>query len=72
MLLVSFSYRAEPEYDIVIVGGGIVGMAAARELIIRHPKLKFAVLEKENRLGKNSYLLLQLMLSSLDVTIGVS
>lgn len=27
-------------------------MASARELIMRHPKLKFAVLEKENRLGK--------------------
>lgn len=26
-------------------------MAAARELIMRHPNLKFAVLEKENRLG---------------------
>lgn len=71
-MFVSPFCRTEPEYDIVIVGGGIVGMAAARELIMRHPSLKFAVLEKENRLGKNSYLLLQLMLSSLDVTIGVS
>ena len=34
-------------YDIAIVGGGIVGLAAARELLRRHPHLKLAVLEKE-------------------------
>ncbi|XP_045164897.2 L-2-hydroxyglutarate dehydrogenase, mitochondrial-like [Mercenaria mercenaria] len=39
------------EYDVVIVGGGIVGMATARELILRHPTLSFAVVEKENRLA---------------------
>ncbi|KAH3844788.1 L-2-hydroxyglutarate dehydrogenase, mitochondrial-like isoform X1 [Dreissena polymorpha] len=39
------------EYDIVIVGGGIVGMATARELILRHPGLKFAVVEKEHKLA---------------------
>jgi 2-hydroxyglutarate dehydrogenase len=33
------------------VGGGIVGLATARELILRHPSLKFAVLEKEKALG---------------------
>ncbi|XP_060605399.1 L-2-hydroxyglutarate dehydrogenase, mitochondrial-like [Ruditapes philippinarum] len=39
------------EYDVVIVGGGIVGMATARELILRHPTLSFAVVEKENKLA---------------------
>ncbi len=34
-------------YDIAIVGGGIVGLAAGRELLRRHPHLKLAVLEKE-------------------------
>ncbi|XP_067681608.1 L-2-hydroxyglutarate dehydrogenase, mitochondrial-like isoform X1 [Haliotis asinina] len=39
------------EYDIIIVGGGIVGMATARELKMRHPQLSFAVVEKENILA---------------------
>lgn len=43
----------------MIVGGGIVGTATARELKERHPDLKVAVLEKENELaihqsGRNS------------------
>ncbi|EDO34943.1 predicted protein [Nematostella vectensis] len=38
-------------YDVAIVGGGIVGLATARELILRHPKLTFCVLEKEKELS---------------------
>lgn len=37
----------------VIVGGGIVGTATARELKERHPGLKVAVLEKESELAKH-------------------
>jgi len=48
----SFSERSDDQkFDVVIVGGGIVGMATAKELISRHPNLQFAVLEKENDLG---------------------
>jgi 2-hydroxyglutarate dehydrogenase len=39
------------EYDVVVVGGGIVGMATAREILLRRPHLKMAVLEKENDLA---------------------
>jgi L-2-hydroxyglutarate oxidase LhgO len=38
-------------YDIAIVGGGIVGLATARELLLRHPHLKLAVFEKEELLA---------------------
>lgn len=34
-----------------MVGGGIVGMASAREILLRHPALKVAVVEKENKLA---------------------
>ncbi|HLY28372.1 MAG TPA: L-2-hydroxyglutarate oxidase [Aggregatilineales bacterium] len=34
-------------YDMVIVGGGIVGLATAREILRQHPDLKLALLEKE-------------------------
>lgn len=36
----------------VVIGGGIVGTATAREMAIRFPNLKLAVVEKEDRLGK--------------------
>ena len=46
----AFSYNrtpARPDYDMVIVGGGIVGLATAREFLKRQPDLRLAVLEKE-------------------------
>ncbi|TAM76709.1 L-2-hydroxyglutarate oxidase [bacterium] len=41
----------EGSYDIAIVGGGIVGLATARELGMRHPSRKIAVFEKERELA---------------------
>ena len=37
--------------DIVVVGGGIVGLAVARELLDRHPGTSLCVLEREPALG---------------------
>lgn len=39
------------DYDLVVVGGGIVGVASAREILLRHPSLKIAILEKEPKLA---------------------
>lgn len=36
-----------------VIGGGIVGMATAREMRVRHPNLSFIVLEKEKEICKN-------------------
>ncbi len=40
-------------YDIAVVGGGIVGLATARELLLRHPGLRLEILEKEDVLSKH-------------------
>jgi L-2-hydroxyglutarate oxidase len=37
--------------DVVIIGGGIVGLATALQLLKKKPELKLTVLEKENEVG---------------------
>lgn len=39
------------KYDLICVGGGIVGVASAREILCRHPHLKVAIVEKESKLA---------------------
>jgi (S)-2-hydroxyglutarate dehydrogenase len=38
-------------YDTAVVGAGILGLATARELLQRRPKLRLAVLDKEREVG---------------------
>ncbi|KAM9842823.1 L-2-hydroxyglutarate dehydrogenase, mitochondrial [Aulostomus maculatus] len=45
------SRQLHSTYDVAVVGAGIVGLAAARELILRHPTLSFILLEKEKELS---------------------
>jgi (S)-2-hydroxyglutarate dehydrogenase len=41
------------KFDIVVVGAGIVGLAAARELLARRPGISLAVLDKEASIGEH-------------------
>lgn len=43
--------QTQTDFDVVIVGGGIVGLASAYKLASDRPKVKLAVLEKEDRLA---------------------
>lgn len=49
----------ENTYDIIVIGGGCVGLASAYKINLHHPQLKILVLEKETKLaahqtGRNS------------------
>src|SRR5215210_1116950 len=40
-------------YDMVVVGGGLIGLAVARELLLRQSGLKLVVLEKEPGIARH-------------------
>jgi 2-hydroxyglutarate dehydrogenase len=41
------------DYDFAVVGGGIVGLAVARELLTRRPGADLVVLEREDQVGRH-------------------
>lgn len=44
---------ADATYDIVVIGGGIVGLSTAMELTRRLPRLRLVVLEKEDAVARH-------------------
>lgn len=40
-------------FDLTIIGGGIVGLATARQVALKHPKLKLCVIDKEKELASH-------------------
>lgn len=38
-------------YDLAIIGGGIVGIATGRQILLDHPQMRVVILEKEKQLG---------------------
>jgi L-2-hydroxyglutarate oxidase LhgO len=39
------------DFDIIVVGGGIVGLASAYKITLNHPDIRIVVLEKEDKLA---------------------
>ncbi|MFC1781687.1 L-2-hydroxyglutarate oxidase [Planctomycetota bacterium] len=39
------------DFDIIVIGGGIVGLASAYKISMSHPDIRIAVLEKEDKLA---------------------
>ena len=39
------------EWDLAVIGGGILGLASARELLLRHPGRRIVLIEKEAEVG---------------------
>ncbi len=43
----------EPQFDVVVIGGGIVGLATAREILVRRPSARLLLLEKEREVARH-------------------
>jgi L-2-hydroxyglutarate oxidase len=50
---VQLGERPPERCDLAVVGGGIVGLAVARELIARNPRASLCVLERETEIGRH-------------------
>ena len=41
------------KFDVIIIGAGIVGLATGLKLLEKNPKIRLAILEKENGISKH-------------------
>jgi len=46
-------WLADSGYNVIVVGGGVVGLAVALEISLRFPRTKLLVLEKEDRVARH-------------------
>ena len=53
-MVFEYDGRMQSGCDVLIAGGGIVGLSVARDLLISNPKLKVVVAEKESHLGAHA------------------
>ena len=44
---------SESTYDLIIIGGGIVGLATAREFLLKLKGFRVLILEAEDQIGKH-------------------
>lgn len=45
--------KRDVDFDIIVIGGGIVGLASAYKIVLNHPNIRIAVLEKEEKLASH-------------------
>ena len=54
-LVFGLNLATQPDYDVVVVGGGISGMTAAYELRKQKPNIRLVVLEAGDRVGGRAW-----------------
>lgn len=45
--------RADETFDVVVIGGGVIGCAVTRAALLQHPRLRVCLIEKEPGLGSH-------------------
>src|SRR4051794_23394204 len=53
MLLSKVKTMSDARYDVLVIGGGIVGLSVAMETLRRFPRMRLLVAEKEDRVARH-------------------
>ena len=46
MIATNENLKEQNKFDVTILGGGLAGLTLARQLLMKHPELKIAIIEK--------------------------